>query len=635
MCGLTGIFLARGGDIDAQSLERMTEALAHRGPDASGIWIDADRRVGLSHRRLSIIDLSPAGAQPMTSVGGRFTCVFNGEIYNFMDLRPELERHGHRFRGHSDTEVALAAFEQWGVEDSLHRFSGMFALAVYDASTGCVSLARDRLGVKPLAWRAVPGGIAFASEVRPLAALFPRPVLDRDAAALYLNLGYVPAPRTIHAGIRKLEAGGLLIAAADGSISERRWWDLDDILSDALAHPFTGGMDEAVEELSLLLDAAVRSRMVADVPLGAFLSGGIDSSAVVALMRRRGSVRTFTVGFSEAAYDESTHAAKVAEHLGCDHTAITASPADALAVVPHIPTICDEPFADASLIPTWLVANLARQHVTVVLSGDGGDEIFAGYDRYRFTATAWNRLRQVPGCIRRAAGHLVASVPPAWWDALPRGMMPPLPGQKAVKLARLLAAPDQAALHRAAVVLWPDAERLVRGCRSEAVAGGWPPRHSRHSLDAVGSQQFADTLSYMPDDVLVKVDRATMSVGLEAREPLLDQALLHFAWRLPTALKIGSGRGKQVLRRALHRLVPSGLVERPKQGFSVPLDAWLRGPLRAWADDLLDPAVLIRDGLLDPMPIRRAWDEHLAGRANRGGPLWAVLMLQAWRAAQG
>ena len=635
MCGLTGFFLPRGGSVDPAALSSMTQALAHRGPDADGMWISSDGRAGLGHRRLSILDLSPAGAQPMRSSSNRYTCAFNGEIYNFAALRSELAALGHAFRGHSDTEVLLACCEQWGVIASLPRLSGMFALAIHDAVDNCMHLVRDRLGVKPIAWREVPGGIAFASEVRPLANLAPRPSIDRESVAIYLNLGYVPAPHSIHSGIAKLEAGCMLTVATDGTKRPRRWWDLDDAIAQAREHPFTGNLDEAAEALVPLLDQAVRSRLVADVPLGAFLSGGIDSSAVAALMRRHGQVRTFTVGFAEAEYDESLFAARVAGHLGCDHAAIIATPDDALAVVPRIPRICDEPFADASLIPTWLVAGFARRYVTVALSGDGGDELFAGYDRYRFTAAAWGKLRRLPQAVRSAAGAVISAVPPDWWDALPRRLLPPLPGQKAVKLARLLAATDQTALHRAAVALWPDADRLVAGCDAERLAAAWPPRSSRHPLVSVEAQQFADTLSYMPEDVLVKVDRATMSHGLEAREPLLDLPVLDFAWRLPTALKLGPGGGKLVLRRALHRLIPRELVERPKRGFSIPLDDWLRGPLRGWAEGLLDPALLARDGLLNPEPIRHAWEAHLARRANRGGALWAVLMLQAWRNDQG
>jgi asparagine synthase (glutamine-hydrolysing) len=627
----------------------MAAALRHRGPDDEGFWHDAEAGVGLAFRRLAILDLSAEGHQPMLSAGGRYVIAFNGEVYNFRALRAELESTGARFRGHSDTEVMLAAFEAWGLTAAVSRFVGMFAFALWDRTERRLHLVRDRIGIKPLYWGWSRGALLFGSE---LTALRRHPSfaasLDRAAVAGFLRFNYVPAPHAIFEGFRKLEPGCIRtfdLAAAtpggDGRLAP--YWTLADVAREGLAHPFAGDERDAVDELEQRLKDSVSLRMIADVPLGAFLSGGIDSSLVVALMRSQagGPVRTFTIGFEVEEYDESPWARRIAEHLGTTHTEHLVTAAEALAAIPRIAALFDEPFADSSQVPTLLVAELARRHVTVALSGDGGDELFAGYKRYALFADLKRTLGHLPRGARRALGRVLGAVPVETANRLAGLFNPWLRrygsggafGDKIRKLADLLALPDDRALYVELLSHWKNPERLVAGVRERPRLADLADRPTGFG-DPIHPLMFDDTLAYLPDDILVKVDRTSMSVGLEARVPLLDHRVVEFAWRLPLSLKVRRGGTKWALRQVLYRHLPAELVDRPKMGFGLPIDVWLRGPLKAWAEDLLSESRLRRDGLLDPGPIRQKWSEHTSGRRNWHYYLWDVLVLQAWRDAQ-
>jgi asparagine synthase (glutamine-hydrolysing) len=635
MCGFAGLLTPEPpAEPLALTARRMAAALAHRGPDDDGAWADGEAGVALGFRRLAIVDLSPEGHQPMASASGRFVVAFNGEVYNHVELRRELEAGGARFRGHSDTEVMLAAFEAWGVEGAVRRFVGMFALALWDARLRRLHLVRDRLGIKPLYVHARPGMVAFGSELKALLAgpRFDREV-DRDALASYLRHLYVPAPRTIFRHVRKLPPGTVLtIDDARAPLPEPvPFWSAEEAALRGVAGPWQGTDDEAADEAERVIADAVALRMRADVPLGAFLSGGVDSSLVVALMQARSArpVRTFTVGFSERGWDESPHAAAVARHLGTDHTAVTLTGADALALVPDLPELFDEPLADPSQLPTFLVSRLARGSVAVALSGDGGDELFAGYNRYLHGAGAIGRASALPPAARRAAAALVSGGAAAAEGAGARGLLRHrAPGDRLRKVAALLREPDAAAMYRSLVSQWQDPAAAVVGAREPATPAD--AALSAPGLPLLERMMLADQLGYLPDDLLAKVDRASMAVGLEARVPLLDHRVAELAWRLPRRFKVRGGEGKWVLRRILHRHVPAALVDRPKMGFSVPIDAWLRGPLRPWAEDLLSPARLRADGLLDADRVARAWRDFLAGRGRGGMSVWAVLVFQAW-----
>jgi asparagine synthase (glutamine-hydrolysing) len=569
---------------------------------------------------------------------------YNGEIYNHLEARPDFERDGERFRGTSDTETLLASFDRLGFERTLARANGMFAFGLWDREERALLLARDRLGEKPLYYGYVGGAFVFASELKALRA-FPGfdAAVDRDALNLFLRFGCVPAPYSIHPGIRKLPPGtSVRFTATDVAATAlpepEPYWSAREVAARGAAAPLTGTDAEILAELEPLLTAAVRARMLSDVPLGAFLSGGVDSSTVVALMQAQSCrpVRTFSIGYAERRYDESGHAARVAAHLGTDHTAFTVEPRDALAVIPALPVVYDEPFSDPSQIPTCLVSSLARRHVTVCLTGDGGDEVFAGYNRHVWAGRLGGGLRAVPGSLRRAAAALLAFPAPATWDALYRAVSPllpsrlrlELPGDKAHKLARVLSAGSPEALYRALVTHWAGADSLVPGSvelRDHAGRLPLPPGTGPLTL-----MQLRDQLCFLPDDILVKVDRASMAVALEVRPPCLDHRVVEFCWRLPRRMRVRHGQGKWALRQVLHRHVPEALVERPKMGFGVPLDEWLRGPLRPWAEELLAEPRLRREGFLDPAPVRRAWREHLSGRLDRQYLLWDVLMFQAW-----
>ncbi|MDW6020581.1 asparagine synthase (glutamine-hydrolyzing) [Mesorhizobium sp. BAC0120] len=643
MCGIAGILLAphavHTGSLRA--IAQMTSALHHRGPDGEGFWVNREAGLALGHRRLAIIDLSEAGRQPMCSASGRHVITFNGEIYNFRDLRRDLESTGHSFRGTSDTEVMLCAIETWGLDAALKRFAGMFAFGLWDLKTRVLHLARDRMGKKPLYIASTREALIFASELKAMNG-FPgfSPELDLDAAATMLSKGWVPDDKCIWQGVFKLPPGSVLsVTAADfadarasGSLAHRirHWWSLAEVAAKARREQIVCGDEELTTQLENLLGLAVRERMVADVPLGAFLSGGIDSSTVVALMQAQSDrpVRTFTIAFGEPGFDEAPHAAAVARHLGTDHTELHLSPTAARDVIPELPRIWDEPFADESQIPTLLVSRLAREHVTVALSGDGGDECFAGYSRH-FLANRLRNLHEFPPGLRwilaAGAGGLARC---SRHDVIGRLPISPslrhaLRSDRLSRLASLLAAADEDEL----------LQRLT-GSPSDNLVHCGPSTHN------AGAPQFDDLLSrllfddmtgYLPGDILVKLDRASMANSLEGRCPILDHRVVEFSWRLPAAAKVRNGRGKWILRQLLRRYLPQRLIDRPKQGFDVPVGAWLKEPLRAWASDILSDIRLSRDELLDFAKVDACWRDHIDGRQDHARELWSVLMFQTWR----
>lgn len=624
---------------------RMADRLRHRGPDDSGVWVDAAAGIALAHRRLAILDLSPLGRQPMTSASGDWIVAYNGEIYNFAELRAELEGRGHRFRGHSDTEVMLAAFEEWGLEASLKRFNGMFAFAAWHRSARTLYLARDRLGKKPLYYGWAGNAFLFASELKALRAhpAFRREI-DPGALALFLRHNYIPHPYSIYRGIRCL-APGTALAIPESAAGETPpavvYWSHKLVAEQGIQHPVEEAA-EALERLDALLRDAVRLRMIADVPLGAFLSGGIDSSLIVALMQRQSSrpVMTFSIGFHEQGFDEAAYARAVAAHLGTDHTELYVSPAEARDVIPSLPEIYDEPFADASQIPTFLVSKLARGRVTVSLSGDGGDELFGGYSAYLSNLRFWRRYGRLPLPVRRLVAAAARALSPEAWDGIFAHLKPVVPaarrssaGLRLLRLAVALAQDSEEGVYCSLLSHWQPPLTPLAGIEEPPTAFRDPAR--RAALSGFAERMmYLDMISYLPDDILVKVDRASMAVSLEVRCPLLDYRVAELAWRLPLALKIRDGKGKWILRQLLYRYVPPELVERPKAGFSPPVGNWIRGPLREWAEELIRPARLASDGLFDPAPIRAVWDQHLRGSFDWGMLLWPVLIFQAWRQAQ-
>jgi asparagine synthase (glutamine-hydrolysing) len=644
MCGIAGFFGAgrnQTGEVLASQVRAMTDAIVHRGPDDAGCWVDAEHGVGLGHRRLSILDLSPLGHQPMISSDGRYVIVFNGEVYNFQSIRKELEALGHAFKGHSDTEVMLAAFLQWGVDESTKRFNGMFAFALWDRQDRVIHLGRDRLGEKPLYYGWAGDTLVFASELKALKG-FPglNTQVDRSALTSLLRFSYIPDPYCIYQGVRKLPPATLLTwDGTDKRPEPRCYWSLRKVAESGVDNPFTGTDAEATDELERLLKEAVGLRMISDVPLGAFLSGGIDSSTIVALMQAQSSrpVRTFTIGFHEKDHNEAEFAKDVAKHLGTDHTEMYVTGDDALAVIPKLPALYDEPFSDHSQIPTYLVCGMARKHVTVALSGDAGDELFAGYERYFVGRSITNKVGWMPPALRKLAAMGMTSLSASQWDKL-IAMMPGIGrrdrfGDKLHKLAEVIATGGVDTLYSNLVSHWKQPEQVVVDGHDPLTAltdrANWP-----RVTDYTHRMMELDMETYLPGDILTKVDRAAMGVSLEGRIPLLDTNVMEFAWRIPLSMKIRGGKGKWLLREVLHRHVPRALIDRPKKGFGVPMDAWLRGTLRDWAEDLLSEARLKREGFFHPEPIRRKWEEHLSGRRNWQFYLWDVLMFQSWLAEQ-
>ncbi|MGJ4932306.1 asparagine synthase (glutamine-hydrolyzing) [Bradyrhizobium sp. HKCCYLS2038] len=648
MCGIVGLLQPNGGNADqiGQALTRMAGALLHRGPDAGDVWTSPDGGVGFGHRRLSILDLSAAGAQPMHSACGRFTITFNGEIYNHLDIRKELDGAGAApaWRGHSDTETMLAAIGHWGVADALRRFVGMFAFGLWDAKTRNLTLARDRFGEKPLYYGWSGPHLVFGSELKALAATPGwAPVLDRRALTAFMRYSYVPAPATIWQGIRKLPPGAL-VSFADGAApgvmpAPSAYWSLRERMLAGTDNRIADE-GEAIDELGRRLATAIRRQCLSDVPVGAFLSGGVDSSTIVALMQAQSSqpIRTFTIGFSDGAFNEADDARRVAAHLGTDHTELYVDPQTAMQLIPRLPRIYDEPFADSSQIPTHLVSTLARQHVTVALSGDAGDELFGGYNRHIWGEQLNARFSRIPVPLKRMLAASLGALAPEPIGALARALEPVLParlrvrraGDQALKIARILNAASFDDMYRLLSSIDDRPETAV-------VLGGEDPSWARtemasieRPLDPLDRMTLADGLSYLSDDILHKVDRAAMAVSLETRVPFLDHDVVEFAARVPPEMKVRAGRGKWLVRQLLYRHVPAQLIDRPKTGFSIPLDAWLRGPLKPWAADLLAPDRLRAQGLFNPSRVGQMWAAHLSGQRNHGYWLWNVLMAQAW-----
>ncbi|MGH6889142.1 MAG: asparagine synthase (glutamine-hydrolyzing) [Rhizomicrobium sp.] len=651
MCGIAGLWDGRGTlapEQAAAAVRRMTRAIEHRGPDGEGFYEDRDAGIHLGHRRLSIIDVSPLGRQPMLSASGRYAITYNGEIYNFRQLRAELEELGTQFRGHSDTEVFLASVERFGLREAVTRANGIFAFAIWDRSERVLTLVRDRLGVKPLYFGWAGGRFVFGSELRAIAhAPAFSGAIDRDALGWLLQRGCVPAPHAIYEGIHKLAPGGMMRidSALAGSPASREeavaatelYWSAARVAEEGCRTRLRSSYRDNVEHLHALLADAVALQMESDVPLGAFLSGGVDSSTVVALMQARSGrpIKTFSIGFDEREFNEAHYAAAVAKHLGTDHTELYVTAGQAREVIPRLPTIFDEPFADSSQIPTFLVSQLARRQVTVSLSGDGGDELFAGYDRYVWGRRFLWQFDRVPEAWRRGGGRSLRASPDKWAAAMTLAQ-PVLPQRWRVKnvrnkvdrLADVMLAQSALAVYDQLLSHWKAAETPVLGGRSAQWV--WPPVVSRGITGITEQMTFADLVDYLPNDILTKVDRASMAVGLEARVPLLDHRVVELAWRLPLRAKIRHGVSKWVLREVLNKYVPRSLIERPKQGFGVPLGEWLRGPLRDWAEALLDARRLREEGFLDPEPIRNKWDAHMRGISSEHYRLWNVLMFESW-----
>lgn len=650
MCGFIGFSRIDGID-NQQIAQQMCQKIAHRGPDSEGIWQTEGVPVVLGHRRLSIVDLSAAGHQPMLSATGRYVIAYNGEVYNHVQLREMLQAEGYAepWRGHSDTETLLACIEAWGIVRTLQAAVGMFAFALWDQQTRQLTLARDRMGEKPLYWGWQGDVLLFGSELKALKA---HPAfkadISRDALTLLLRHCYIPAPYSIYQGFYKLKPGHYLQLELDAPqraklAVEQAYWSFNEMVEQRQAAPISGTDTEVTDQLEAMLTQSIRGQMLADVPLGAFLSGGVDSSSVVALMQANSQrpVKTFTIGFNEAGFDEAVCAKDVARHLNTDHTELYVSPQNALDVIPRLPSMYCEPFADSSQIPTFLVSQLARQHVTVALSGDGGDELFGGYNRHLAASQVWGPFQKAPLFCRKAAAGFLNAVPPKRWDQLfelakpllPKKLHLAIPGEKARKLAEVLALPDGQQFYRRLTSHWHEPETVVlAGHEPKTMLTDpalWPKTDSlEHFMMAMDAQ------TYMADDILTKVDRAAMATSLETRVPMLDHRLVEFAWQLPLHFKIRQGQGKWLLRQVLYRHVPKELIERPKMGFGIPLDQWLRGPLRDWAEQLLDSRLLDQQGYFKTETIRTMWLQHLSGSHNWQYHLWNVLMFQAWLAEQ-
>ncbi len=642
MCGIAGFFQTKHSH-DRQEMQgigsAMARAISHRGPDDEGLWQDPDIPLVMLHRRLSIIDLSSEGHQPMGSASGRYMIVYNGEIYNFQNLQRELEEAGLSFRGRSDTEVILAAFDHWGVNQALQKLNGMFAFTLWDRKLHQLHFVRDRLGKKPLYVGWAGDCLVFASELKAVRA-HPdfKPVVHRDVLSLFMRYAYVPAPFCIYEGLWQLPAGCRLTLSLDKidrganlSDSFEPYWHHPRVVEEARQKSTVKNDAETVDEFESLLKDCVTERMVSDVPLGAFLSGGIDSSAVVALMQKVSDrpVQTFSIGFHESGFDEAGYAKKVAHHLGTDHHELYLTPQNTLDVIPKLPDIYDEPFADASQIPTFMVSRFAREHVSVALSGDGGDEMLGGYLRHIIVPQMWKRIGWWPPFMRRAVSRSLQSVSVERWSRL----VPQQPqfGERLYKMAELMPLSSSEEISAYLTGQWREPEMIVKNA-TEPLAPLTDPAWQPKGLNFAERLIYNDTLSYLPNDILTKVDRATMAVSLEARAPLLDKRIFEYVWGLDMNMKVRDGKGKWLLRQVLARHVPEALFERPKQGFSVPVGEWLHGPLKNWAEDLLAEDRLKQEGYFEPAPIRQIWDEHLQGKGRHAQKLWTVLMFQSWLA---
>ncbi len=637
MCGIAGFWSSRVKESPEIVIWEMTNSLTHRGPDHAGIWIDRNAGLALGHRRLSVLDLSPAGHQPMESACGRYQMIFNGEIYNHTQLRRELDEKGQgaNWRGHSDTETLLAAFANWGVEHTLKRLNGMFAIALWDRKTRTLSLSRDRLGEKPLYYGIQNNVFLFGSELK---SLKKHPdwtgEINRNALGLYLRKRYFQAPHTVYRNVYQLPPAHWVDIVDPGNprIIPIPYWDLPGIAKAGIQHRSSEDTADLSDALESHLHRAVGLRMEADVPIGAFLSGGYDSSTIVALMQAQSTqrVRTFSIGFEEAQFDEAPYARAVAKHLGTDHTELYVTGKQALEVVPLLPKIWDEPFGDSSQIPNYLVSKLTRESVTVCLSGDAGDEIFGGYNRHRSTPRTWSRIERIPiwarqfgsgmaGILAKNLSHVSNLLPITKGNVLSKA------SAKLERFHDVVKLPSYTELYQYKTTHWKTPEEII--LNADPIIDEWSGLKSEEILDEI---MYLDMVRYLPDDILVKADRASMAVSLEVRIPFLDPELVAFSWNLPTNMKIRNGQGKWLLRQVLHRYVPKKLVDRPKHGFSVPIEHWLRGPLKEWGENLLNEQRIMRDGFFNPKPIRRMWVEHQTGKKLWHKHLWDILMFQAW-----
>ena len=641
MCGISGFisFQSMGKEYLYNVSSSMSDSLLHRGPDDSGIWIDEKVGLSLAHRRLSIIDLSPAGHQPMVSPSKRFVMVFNGEIYNHLEIRKEINAAMNvSWRGHSDTETLLVAIELWGIRKVLQKTVGMFALALWDTKERNLYLARDRVGEKPLYYGWVKGVFVFASELKSLKK-YPsfENEIDRDSLSLYFRYSYVPAPRSIYRNIYKLKPGTLIkVDNLSRKISEESYWSLKNIIQKGEEYNFNNDT-EAVDTLELKMRESVRMQMISDVPLGAFLSGGIDSSAIVAIMQSESviPVKTFTIGFHEKNYNEAEYAKEIARHLKTEHTELYIQPGEARDVIPLLPVLYDEPFSDSSQIPTYLVSKLAREHVTVSLSGDAGDELFGGYNRYIWVNSIWKKIKNYPVPLRYIIAGLLMKISPTSWNTvfshisryplIGRKLNVSQPGDKILKIASILDAKNPEEMYRTLISHWKDSENIVINGK-----GSYDTFDDILFSDIEHKMMYSDFVSYLPDDILVKVDRAAMGVSLESRVPFLDHRIVEYAWSLPLKYKIREGYSKWILRQVLYKFVPKKLIERPKMGFGVPIDSWLRGPLREWAEELLNKDRIENEGFLQYKLVQKKWKEHLDGKQNWQHHLWDILMFQSW-----
>jgi len=632
MCGICGIFQINGAPKFplGATAEKMAERIIHRGPDAGETWVDDDAGIALGHRRLSIIDLSAAGAQPFHSADGRWVLSYNGELYNTQSLKTALEKTGVRFKGHSDTEVLAESIAVWGIEKALDLTEGMFAFAIWDRKERKLTLVRDRLGIKPLYWGKIGNRILFGSELRCFQAVPDfEPEIDVAATAAFFRFNCIPAPLSIFKGVEKLLPGQSVSIDRQGRIERNTYWNLREIARDGLSRNSSISDESAIQELEILMRGSIRRHMISDVPLGAFLSGGIDSSLVAALMQAESprQIKSFSIGFNEPNYNEADYAKEVAHHLNTDHTELYFNASQALEIVPSIAQVYDEPFADSSQLPTYILSKLTREHVTVALSGDGGDELFAGYNRYLWNQTIQNWNARLPRCVRTGIARGMTALSPSTLDGLaalsPRRL--PQFGDKLHKLAAILPLEGDE-IYRALVSHW---QGLVLGDeKHEGVF--WDQNLSNDFPDSVSRMQFLDSVTYLPDDILTKVDRASMAVSLEVRVPILDHKIVEYAWRMPNRMKLRGSTGKWILREILYKHVPKQLINRPKMGFGVPIGEWMKGPIRDWAEDLISEQKLNTHGLLNGGAIRQKWDEHLGGRRNWQYHLWDVLMFQSW-----